>query len=444
VKHILIIGAGKSATYLIEYLLNQGLEHNWQITLADANLAQAAQRVQSAKNGKAIQFDVNDITALQVLVQNHDIVVSMLPANMHGEVAKACVAHGKHMVTASYVSETMKALHEEAKLKGLVLMNECGLDPGIDHASAMKIMDEIKVKGGTITAFKSYCGGLVSPESNTNPWGYKFSWNPRNVVLAGQNTAIYLDNGAIKHIPENRIFTQTETISIKDLGQFDGYANRDSLSYKDVYGLENIKTLIRGTLRQAGYCKAWNALVKLGLTDDSFIIKKANQFTYTTLALSFLGATEPSNLKSAWQELLGNDWDNDVESKLTFLGFFSDEAIVLEKGTPAQLLQNLLERKWQLMPDDKDMIVMQHIVDYTIDNKPYRLFSSLVELGENQTYTAMAKTVGLPAAIITKQILLGQLNTFGVVIPTIKDIYLPLLKELEAHDIVFNEEIIDL
>ncbi len=439
-KHILIIGAGKSATYLIEYLLNQGLEHNWQITLADANLAQAAQRMQSAKNGKAIQFDVNDTSALQILVQNHDIVVSMLPANMHGDVAKACVAYGKHMVTASYVSDVMKSLHDEAKSKGIILLNECGLDPGIDHASAMKIIHEIKAKGGEISSFKSYCGGLVSPESNTNPWGYKFSWNPRNVVLAGQNTAVFLENKKVQHIPQNRIFTQTELINIEGLGHFDGYANRDSLSYIDIYGLQNVHTMLRGTLRQSGYCKAWNALLTLGLADDSFTIKNTRQFTYTTLALSFLNSTV-KDLKSAWKDLIGKNWDAEVENKLAFLGFFSDEPILLEQGTPAQLLQNLLERKWQLMPEDKDMIVMQHIFEYSLDNKKYRLFSSLEEHGQDQVYTAMAKTVGLPAAIVAKLILTNQLKTSGVVIPTIEEIYKPLLKELESFDVVFKESV---
>jgi saccharopine dehydrogenase-like NADP-dependent oxidoreductase len=439
-KQILIIGAGKSAVYLIEYLLKQGQQYNWQITLADANLKAAEDRIKGMSNGKVIQFDVANIEALHTLVKENYLIVSMLPAHMHGEVAKACVAYGKHMVTASYVSDTMKSLHDEAKSKGVILLNECGLDPGIDHASAMKIIHEIKEKGGEISSFKSYCGGLVSPESNTNPWGYKFSWNPRNVVLAGQNTAIFLDNKKVQHIPQNRIFTQIEPIKVEGLGHFDGYANRDSLSYMDIYGLQNVKTMLRGTLRQSGYCKAWNALLTLGLADDSFIIKKAKQFTYSTLALSFLNSNA-KDLKSAWKELLGKHWDADIENKLAFLGFFSDEPILLEQGTPAQLLQNLLERKWQLMPEDKDMIVMQHIFEYSLDNKKYRLFSSLEEHGQDQVYTAMAKTVGLPAAIVAKLILTNQLKTSGVVIPTIEEIYKPLLKELESFDVVFKESV---
>jgi saccharopine dehydrogenase-like NADP-dependent oxidoreductase len=439
-KNILIIGSGKSAVFLIEYLLKEAQINNWQVTLADANLNAAEARIKGNSNGKAVQLDVANIDLLNQLIQQQDLVVSMLPAHMHGDVSKACVAYGKHMVTASYVSDTMKSLHEAAKSKGLILLNECGLDPGIDHASAMKIIHEIKAKGGEISSFKSYCGGLVSPESNTNPWGYKFSWNPRNVVLAGQNTAIFLENKKVQHIPQNRIFAQTEQINIEGLGQFDGYANRDSLSYMDIYGLQNVNTMLRGTLRQSGYCKAWNALLTLGLADDSFIIKNANQFTYTTLALSFLNSTA-KDLKAAWKDLIGKYWDAEVENKLAFLGFFSDEPILLKQGTPAQLLQNLLERKWQLMPEDKDMIVMQHIFEYSLENKKYRLFSSLEEHGQDQVYTAMAKTVGLPAAIVTKLILTNQLKTSGVVIPTIKEIYEPLLNELESFNVVFKESI---
>jgi saccharopine dehydrogenase-like NADP-dependent oxidoreductase len=439
-KNILIIGAGKSAVFLIEYLLKGAQINSWFITLADANLKVAEARIKGNSNGKAMQLDVANIELLNQLIQQQDLVVSMLPAHMHGDVAKACVEFGKHMVTASYVSDTMKSLHEEAKNKGLILLNECGLDPGIDHASAMKIIHEIKAKGGEISSFKSYCGGLVSPESNTNPWGYKFSWNPRNVVLAGQNTAIFLDHKKVQHIPQNRIFTEIEPIKIEGLGLFDGYANRDSLSYIDIYGLQNVSTMLRGTLRQSGYCKAWNALLALGLADDSFTIKNAKQFTYTTLALSFLNAST-KDLKSAWQILIGKHWDKEVEDKLAFLGFFSNEPILLEQGTPAQLLQNLLERKWQLMPGDKDMIVMQHIFEYQIENKKFRLYSSLEEHGQDQVYTAMAKTVGLPAAIVAKLILTNQLKVRGVVMPTIKEIYHPLLKELESFDVVFNEEI---
>ncbi len=437
-KKILIIGAGKSSVFLIEYLLKEGLKQNWHVTVLDANRANAESRILNYKNATALQFDVSDTAALHNLVEQHHIIVSMLPAHMHGDVAKACVSFGKHMVTASYVSDTMRALDEAAKSRGIILLNECGLDPGIDHASAMKIIDELHAKGATINSFKSYCGGLVAPESNTNPWGYKFSWNPRNVVLAGQNTAAFLEDNQIKHIPEDRIFTQIESIAVEGLGEFDGYANRDSLSYIPQYNVKGLKTMLRGTLRQSGFCKAWQAIRKLGLTDDRFTIQNANQFDYTSLALSFLNTKQ--DLKQAWKVLMVEDWDDEVESKLAYLGFFSHEPITLEKGTPAQLLQNLLERKWQLLPEDKDMIVMQHIFEYELEGKAYRLFSSLEQQGQDQTYTAMAKTVGLPAAIATKLILNGQIEHSGIMIPTFKQLYEPLLLELASFGIVFKEK----
>ena len=261
---LLVIGAGRSSGSLIEYLLNQSVAHNWQVTVADMDIRLAEEKLNKHPNGTAISFDIKNEEQRQAIIQTHDFVVSMLPAFMHGDVARDCVSFGKHLATASYVSADMKALDTEAKSKGLLLLNECGLDPGIDHASAMKLIDEIKQQGGKITSFKSYCGGLVAPESNDNPWGYKFSWNPRNVILAGQGTAQFLQNGELSFIPYNRLFTQTETVTVEGYGEFDAYANRDSVSYRDIYGLQGINTMLRGTLRQRGYCKAWSVFVKLG------------------------------------------------------------------------------------------------------------------------------------------------------------------------------------
>jgi saccharopine dehydrogenase-like NADP-dependent oxidoreductase len=280
---ILIIGAGRSTIFLIDYLLDKAAEYNWQITLADMDRRLAEDKIKNSIHATAIGFDIHNSEIRRTLIQQHDIIISMLPANMHTEVAQDCVEFGKHMATASYVSTEMKALDIEARNKGILLLNECGLDPGIDHASAKKIIDEIHEKGGEISSFKSYCGGLMAPQSNNNPWGYKFSWAPRNVVLAGQCTAQYLSNGALKLIPYNRLFIQTETITING-ENYDGYANRDSNSYIGQYGLTGIKQMLRGTLRQHGYCKAWNVFVKLGLTDDSSKIFNASNYSYTNLS----------------------------------------------------------------------------------------------------------------------------------------------------------------
>jgi saccharopine dehydrogenase-like NADP-dependent oxidoreductase len=435
---ILIIGAGRSTPSLIQYLLQNASELNLNITVADMNLALAQEKIESFSSAHAIAFDITNDEQRKSLIQSHDIIVSMLPAHMHTQVAMDCVYYGKHMATASYVSRDMKALHEEASKKGILLLNECGLDPGIDHASAMKIIDEIKQEGGEITSFKSYCGGLVAPESNDNPWGYKFSWNPRNVILAGQSTAQYLQDGKLTFIPYNRLFLQTETISTDTHGAFDAYANRDSLSYQSIYGLEKTKTLLRGTLRQQGYCKSWHLLVLLGLTDDTFTIKQANQFTYAQLVQSFL-PIKNGDVKTALKQWAGNLFDKEVEAKFDYLELLTDKKILLQEGTPAQLLQALLEEKWKLQSGDKDMIVMQHLFDYTLNGKSHHLTSSLIVIGDGEHHTAMAKTVGLPLAITIKLFLQKRFTLSGVQIPVKPEIYLPLLEELEAMGIRFVE-----
>ncbi|MBS1647740.1 MAG: saccharopine dehydrogenase NADP-binding domain-containing protein [Bacteroidetes bacterium] len=439
-KRILVIGAGRSTVSLIEYLLQQAAKNNWHLTVADMDLRLAESKTKGHAQAQAISLDITNPEQRKKEINKADFVVSMLPAFMHTEIVKDCVAAGKHVATASYVSPEMLSLDDEAKKKNILLLNECGLDPGIDHASAMKIIDEIQKQGGEITSFKSYCGGLVAPESNDNPWGYKFSWNPRNVVVAGQATAQYLDKGQTKYIPYNRIFTQIDVIDVEGI-KYDAYANRDSLNYIDAYKLQGAQTVLRGTLRQVGYCRAWNILVKLGLTDDSFVIKNTQNKTYTQLLQSFL----PDKHHSVKQNLLafiGSEADASSIEKIDWLGFFNDEKIEMEQGTPAQLLQHLLEKKWKLQEHDKDLVVMQHL--FEINNSknpslPKKITSSLVVTGSDQHHTAMAKTVGLPLAITIKNFLTGKIDLNGVQIPTCKKIYEPLLQELETHQIIFKE-----
>ncbi len=435
---ILIIGAGRSTSSLISYLLKRSAEYNWQITVADTDLNLAQTKIKGFANAKAIEFDVNNVTERENIIKTNDLVISMLPAFMHGDVARDCVKFGKHIATASYVSAEMKELNAEAKQKGLLILNECGLDPGIDHASAMKIIHELQDKGAEITSFKSYCGGLVAPESNDNPWGYKFSWNPRNVILAGQGTAQFLEGGQLKFIPYNRLFTQIDSIKVDGYGSFDAYANRDSIGYKDPYGLQNVKTLLRGTLRQTGYCKAWNVFVKLGLTDDGYKIREANKLTYTQLLDSFLPDGK-GTIKEKLKVFMKEEWSADVETKLNYLELFDNKKIKMAEGSPAQLLQELLEEKWKLKHGDKDMIVMQHLFEYKLNGKDHKLTSSLVVIGDDEEHTAMAKTVGLPLAITVKNFLTGKFKLSGVQIPIVKEIYEPLLKELEELGVIFKE-----
>jgi saccharopine dehydrogenase-like NADP-dependent oxidoreductase len=439
-KNILLIGAGRSASSLIKYLLDHSVEENWKVTVSDVSLELVKQKTKDHPNSRSIAFDINNKEQREAEIMRADIVISMLPASMHLNAAKDCVRFKKHLATASYVSKEMNELHTEAKAAGIILMNEIGLDPGIDHASAMKVIDHIHSEGGELTSFKSYCGGLVAPESNDNPWGYKFSWNPRNVVLAGQGTAQYIEHAAYKFIPYNRLFTQTETIEVESHGKFDAYANRDSLSYRAFYDIEKIPTMIRGTLRMPGYCKAWNVFVKLGWTDDTYQISASGTLTYKQLLEAYLPAGK-QDVKEKLKAFMGNEMDEEVMSRIEWLEIFGDRKIRLNNATPAQILQDLLEEKWKLKEHDKDMIVMQHQFGYITKDKEVRgLTSSLVVKGEDQTYTAMAKTVGLPLAITAKLILQGKITARGVVIPTIKEIYEPVLAELENFGIRFEEK----
>ena len=437
---ILIIGAGRSSSSLIDYFLSNAKTFSWHITIADANKKAVESKISNYKEvAIAVEFDVNNVALREDLIKQSDFVVSMLPAFMHGDVARDCVRLGKHIATASYVSQDMKDLDAEAKQKNLILLNECGLDPGIDHASAMKVIHEIHEKGGKITSFKSFCGGLVAPESNDNPWGYKFSWNPRNVILAGQGTAQFIEEGKLKFIPYNRIYTQTETIEVEGYGKFDAYANRDSIGYKEPYGLNEANTMLRGTLRMPGYCKAWNVFVKLGLTDDTYKIKNANSLTYTDLIESFLPKGNDS-VKEKLVAFMGTDMDAEVIVKLEYLELFSHKPIQLKEASPAELLQHLLEDKWLLKAGDKDMIVMQHQFEYELNGTKKKLNSSLVVVGDDEIHTAMAKTVGLPLAISIKNFLTGRFKLYGVQIPIVKEIYEPMLSELERLNIIFTEK----
>ena len=438
-KNILVIGAGRSASSLIKYLLDNSSKENWNVTVGDVAIDLVKQKTANHPNARAIAFDINNDTQREEEIKKADLVISMLPASMHMNVAKDCVRFKKHLATASYVSKEMMELDAEAKVAGILLLNESGLDPGIDHASAMKVIDHIHEQGGELTSFQSFCGGLVAPEYNDNSWGYKFSWNPRNVILAGQGTAQFIENGEYKYIPYNRLFTQICTIEVDGYGKFDAYANRDSLSYRKFYGIENIPTMLRGTLRMPGYCKAWNVFVKLGLTDDSYKIEASDKMTYKQLLESFLPVGKEST-KDKLAALMGNEMDAEVLSKIEWLGVFEDRKIRLKNASPAQILQDLLEEKWLLKEHDKDMIVMQHQFEYALKGQTKKITSSLVVKGDNQTYTAMAKTVGLPLAITAKLILQGKIKAKGVVIPTTKEIYEPVLAELETFGVKFIEK----
>jgi saccharopine dehydrogenase-like NADP-dependent oxidoreductase len=440
-KNILLLGAGRSASSLIRYLAENATNHQWNVSIADAQKELVLNKIKPYPHLKALAIDIADTQSSQKLIAEQDIIISLLPPALHTKVAHWCLELGKNLLTASYVSPEMQALHQAVKEKGLLFLNEIGLDPGIDHLSAMKIIDHIRQQGGKITSFKSFTGGLIAPESDNNPWNYKFTWNPQNVVLAGQGVAKYLDEGQIKYIPYQQLFKRIENFEVQGFGSFEGYANRDSLGYQQVYGLENIRTLLRGTLRKKGYCSAWDCFVQLGMTDNQTLLP-TQKLTNKAFLETFLPAKNLS-VQENFLDTLQIKPENraDILEKFNFLEFFEEKPITFpkEQATPAQILQHILEAKWVLAPEDKDMIVMQHIIEYESNHIQKRIISELVVLGEDSLHTAMARTVGLPLGIACKLVLEGKIKEKGVVVPISKEFYEPILEELASLGIVFRE-----
>ena len=394
------------------------------------------------QNATSFLFDVFDSKKRQEYIKKSDIVISMLPARFHIEVAKDCITYNKHMVTASYISKEMRALDNAAKTKGLVFMNEIGVDPGIDHMSAMQLIDKIKESGGKMLLFESFTGGLVAPENDNNLWNYKFTWNPRNVVLAGQGgAAMFIQEGTYKYIPYHKLFRRTEFLNIDGSGNFEAYANRDSLKYRSIYGLDDIPTMYRGTIRKVGFSRAWDIFVQLGMTDDSYRIQNSEGMSYRDFVNLFLAYSPSDSVELKLRSYLKIDQDDVVWAKLIELDLFNPtKKITLKNATPAQILQKILESSWTLEEEDKDMIVMQHLLGYEMNGEKKQIESSLIVKGENQNYTAMAKTVGLPVAIAALKILQGEIKTPGVQLPISKEIYEPILKELKEYGVQFSEK----
>ncbi len=441
-RNILIIGAGRSASSLIKYLLDKSTDENLHIIVADLNLDSAKSKINQHQNATALALDIFKDDERKTAIKKADIVVSMLPAHMHLEVANDCLYFGKNMVTASYVSKELQELDEAVKEKGLTFLNEIGVDPGVDHMSAMQVIDRIRDNGAKILLFESFTGGLVAPESDDNLWNYKFTWNPRNVVVSGQGGAAkFIQEHKYKYIPYQKLFRRTEFLNIDGYGKFEAYANRDSLKYRSIYGLDEIPTLYRGTIRRVGFSRAWNIFVQLGMTDDSYIMEGSENMSYREFINSFLAYNPTDSVELKLRHYLKIDQDDAVWAKLLELNLFDKSKIVgLIKATPAQILQKILMDSWTLKEDDKDMIVMQHKFGYEYQGEKRQIESQLVVLGDDQTYTAMAKTVGLPVAIATLKILNGGIKTKGVIIPINKDVYEPILKELENHGVIFTEK----
>ena len=441
-RRILIVGAGRSSSALVRYLLEKSGDEQLEVIIADINTENASKLVGGHPNGKVIELDIFDLDSRKKAVSESDIVISMLPARFHLEIARDCIEFGKNLVTASYVSKELKELDPEVKEKGLVFMNEVGLDPGIDHMSAMQVIDRIKGSGARMLLFESFTGGLIAPESDDNLWNYKFTWNPRNVVVAGQGgIAKFIQEGKYKYIPYHKLFRRTEFLSIEGYGKFEAYANRDSLNYREVYGLEDALTLFRGTIRRVGFSRAWNIFVQLGMTDDSYVMQGSEDMTYRDFTNSFLTYKPHDSVELKLRHYLKIDQDDVIWEKLLELDLFNDKKKVgLKDATPAQILQKILMDSWALKKDDKDMIVMYHKFGFEKEGRKRQIESSMVVVGEDQTYTAMAKTVGLPVAMACLQILNGRVHTPGVQLPLKKEMYQDVLAELEKHGVRFVEK----
>lgn len=438
---ILVAGAGKSSIYLIQYLLSHASRNKWKVIVADGSEEAIREKIGNNPYAEMAVIDITNDAQRGGLVQRADIVVSLMPPTLHIHLAKDCLKYKKNLITSSYVSPEMKEMDKAVKEAGLMFMCEMGLDPGIDHMTASQIIHSIQRVAASITTFKSYCGGLIAPESDNNPWHYKFSWNPKNIITAGADGAKYLSNGKEVDVPHEKIFDNAKKIKVDGLGQLAYYANRDSMRYLELYDLPDVKNFLRATLRYPSFCKGWNAIIALGLTTDKDDIDTTKlSYAEWLRSKTQCAATAPLQIHIATR--LHLEKDDRILSMLQWLGLFSDTIIGLGKTNSAQIMLDLLLKKWDMAPEDKDMVVMQHEIEYLHRDKKIKLTSSMVIKGEDRNHSAMAKTVGLPMGILARLVLNKKLvPPTGVLIPTIPSIYRPVLTELRHHGINFTETV---
>ena len=436
-KHVLVLGAGLVAKPLVDYLAKKP---DTKVTVASRTVSKAEKLVHAYAHCQAKPLNLKDDAALEKEISAADIVISLVPYTFHTKVARYCIAHGKDMVTTSYVSQEMADLHKQAEDKGILILNEIGLDPGIDHMSAMKIIHEIEDKGGHVESFRSFCGGLPAPDDNDNPWGYKFSWSPRGVVMAGKNTARWLEEGKEINVPGPQLFANHWPMHIDPIGSLEFYPNRDSVPYIDKYGLHQARTMFRGTIRYPGWCKLWLGLVKANILDDTPLADSAS-LTYKQWLARTAGVS-PSDVRSGLAAKLGIAADSAVIEKMEWLGLFADDKIGLENTASMDILVHLLLEKLTYKPGEKDMIILHHEFIAAYATGKEKVLSTLVDFGVPHGETSMSRTVSLPAAIATGLILDGRIKAKGVKIPVHGEIYLPVLSELKKLGISFEDKTI--
>lgn len=429
-KNILVIGAGRTSSSLINYLLNKSAESGWFVAIADQSLELAEQKAGDHPRAKAIKFNVIDDDDRGTQIAKADIVVSLLPETHHVHLIKDCIKHRAHLVTASYTSTEMESYDQQVQDAGLIFLNEMGLDPGIDHMDTVRLISKVKNRGGNLISLRSFGGGLITPESDDNPWGYKITWNPMNVVIAGMASARYVQDGKLRIVPYNRLFLDTHIVDVPNVGKFEAYPNRDSIKYRRIYNVPRIPNVFRGSLRNIGFCKAWNALVQIGLTDNRYIVPDSHKLTYNKWLSFYFQKKNGVDTKQALIDFLKESSGSEIIDKIEWLGLLSDEKIKLMDATPSEILLDLLNKKWKFKENDRDMVILQTEVKYEIENRVEKIVSSFVVKGEPGFNTAMASTVGLPMGIAVNLILNNKVKEKGVVIPIHPDIYKPALKEL--------------
>ena len=438
-KHVLVLGAGLVARPLVRYLLE---EASFKVTVASRTLGKAEALVNHHPHGIGKAWETTDQQGLHDFVQQADLVVSLLPANFHVLVAEVCLSLKKHLVTTSYVSEAMQSLDRRARDNGVILLNEIGLDPGIDHMSAMKVIDQIRAQGGKVLSFKSYCGGLPAPEANTTPWNYKFSWSPQGVLNAATNSAVYLEGGREIEVPAQELFTHYHFLDVPGAATFEAYPNRNSLGYIEKYAIEGVQSMFRGTLRNVGHCETWKGLADLGLLNKKKSYRLSGM-TYRAFLEELLDCNDSDGLRDNIKKRLNLPGHSVFLHKLEWLGLLSGESIGMENGTALEIMARLMKERLSFQPQERDMCVMHHefVAHYPEEIKEELITSTLVDHGEPHGDSSMARLVSLPAAIAARAILEGEMDVRGVVIPVSKAVYEPLLAKLEKVGVRFMERV---